>query len=224
MTKREISASADSSEAPGKKVRVKTEGNEEAGTLSIAESIWLVGSIPVNVIDNTLGEKEKDHAIKFAKLALTEKAGNQARAEFIKDELQAIYDEFEWTCLVASNLGKSGRPSTKPHIIFTLGPDTVVVTKNDRELEVEVLDCRMEEQMKENAIKVVQLAMICKKNEGDFAKAKYIRDEFNTKYGKYWNATVGREPQPLYFAPNHSIRFRLGSTFITLAKCPLGLR
>jgi len=121
-----------------KRPRVKEEISEkvesEEEILSVSEAIWLVGNLPVHVSECALTDKEKDRVIKSAKLALIERIGNQARAEYISNELEEVYGTL-WSCTVGQNIG--AKMQTKPGMIFTLGEDTIMVSKDDGAIVVD---------------------------------------------------------------------------------------
>lgn len=230
MVRREISPER---HVNNKRVKMENghEGaNEEVGALSTERAIWIVGNIPVHVIKSTLSDKEKVRVIKAAKLSLTEATGNQTRAEFIHGELQEAYDEFEWTCSVAHNLGFArSKTSSKPpqFLLLTLGPHTILVTKNDPDpFEVNISNSNMDGEQKEYAIKIAKRARREMGNESDLKISKYIATEFDVIHGHHWSCVFSTEkgiavqcyPDPYYSKDLYKnyICFTLGNAKILL--------
>jgi len=209
-----------------KVARGKSETDEmedRAEEMTVAAAIRVLGSIPMQIIECTLTEQEKSHAVKSAKLALIEQSGNQALAEYISDELGAIYS-FDWVCVVGQNLGAAMKPSTKPRIVFTLGESTIIVSKESAKKNgpfgctTNIHYVNMNVDMKDDALRIAQVAM---EKKDDLAMAHDIKQKFDEKYGKYWHCQVADQVLPaLSFSPklNHCITFDLGSKRIILFK------
>jgi len=204
---------------PAKRKSEKKEAPKEDTALTTQKALAMVGSIPVNVLECSLSDKEKAYAIKLAKWSLIEATRNQDRAEFIRGGLHDIF-ELEWSCFFGREPGHSA--SKQEHITFTLGEDTVIATKIGSDLEARVVDSTMDEEMKEHAIKVCKLALMDKRKTTDFHKARYIKKDFDKRYGTHWNCSLGTDSHTCcnYDKKKNYIWLQIGLTSITIFKTP----
>jgi len=189
MLKRETPA-GESSESPNKVVKVKTEKGEEeinVGAMSVEVALAVLSNLPLHIKEGcTLSNKEKACAIKCAKLALLEKDGQQARSQYIRQELVETIGG-EWVCIVG---GFGGMSLENPHIEFKYGEDSILIMKSDSpvDLPIKIVDCKMEDSMKTDAIHAIKTAFLIHKRKLDIAK--HIRREFDTRYKKYWACCI----------------------------------
>lgn len=84
---------------------------------------------------------------------------------------------------------------------------------------VEVKKVKMSSSMKQYAVDCATLAHIRYSSKSDIAV--YIKNEFNDRYGRYWNCVVGEQfGYYIYHKPNHYIYFKLDQYYVVLFKSP----
>jgi len=188
MSKRNVPA-GEYSESRNKVVKVKTEDGEEeinVGAMSVEVAVAVLSNLPLHIQDCTLSDKEKACAIKCAKLALLEKDGQQARSQYIRQELVEMLGG-DWMCIVG---GYGGMSLEGPHLKFRYGQDSIFIMKQGlaADLSVNVIECVMEDSKEKDAILTIKSACVLFKTNLEIAG--HVKKEFDTKYGKSWTCSV----------------------------------
>jgi len=221
MSKREAPA-GESPESPKKVVKVKTETGEEeinVKAISVEVAVAVLSNLPLHIEEGcTLSDKEKACAIKCAKLALLEKDGQKARSQYIRQELVEALGG-DWVCIVG---GYGGMSLEVPHIKFRYGEDSILIMKSDfpGDFPLSVAECKMEANMKEDALRTIKTAFLLHKDK--FEVAKHIKKEFDAKYEEHWHCCIsGPDGSAYYTAISKSLfRCTLGKFTVNLFKSP----
>jgi len=181
------------------------------------EKCWAfcsTGKLPINIMECTLSDSEKEYVIKFTKLAFLEQDTMHRRAEYLCHELWVKYD-IKWDCVVGQDLRVSKKDHREQYIHFTFGGETCMMAKNDSATDLPefVIETDMDDVQKKYALEIAKLAFLEKKNDLD--RADYIGKEFDSKYGLDWQCVVGRTFD-YAFNYNKYIRFCIGLKMVYL--------
>jgi len=191
MTKRGLE-DGNSPSSSAKTVKVKTEdgaGEAQIDAMSEKTALAIVGQLRQDVRDCTVNDKEKAYAIKFAKLALLERDGPQARSEYVCKEMKEIF-ECDWICMIGEENGFAGSSSEEPRVRLKLGENVFLIIKNDipKDLPMEVGQCEMDDAMKSHALKTIKIAFLALKSKSEIAA--HVSNEFMAKYGGVWQCFI----------------------------------
>jgi len=219
MAKRKEPA-GESPESANKVVKVKTEKGEEeinVGAMSVEVAVAVLSNLPLHIQDCTLSDKEKACAIKCAKLALLEKDGQQARSQHIRQELVEMLGG-SWMCIIG---GYGGMSLEGPHLKFRYGEDSILILKSDfpGNLPLKVVECDMEDNIKEDAIRTIKTAFLLHKSTYDVAK--HICKEFDARHKKHWGCCIGGNDADWYFAYRSYLCCTRGELWISLFRSPV---
>jgi len=175
-----------------KTAKVKTEdgvGEVQIDAMSEKTALAIVGQLRQDIRDCTVNDKEKAYAAKFAKLALLERVGPQARSDYVCKEMKEIF-KCDWVCMIGEENGFVGSSSDEPRILLKLGGNTFLIIKNDfpKDLPMNAPHCTMDEDMKSHALKTIKFAFLTLESKGEIAT--HARNEMAAKYGGTWQCSI----------------------------------